>query len=208
MSLSLILPNIDLIKVKFIKKNKKHKMSNLKEESISSDIVFKGQLLEVRRDEAALPNGKTGIREWINHPGAVCCIPILPDGKIGMIKQYRYAVKQEMIELPAGKLDKNERPEDCALRELEEEIGYRANNLTLLTNIHPAIGFTNENMWVYLAEGLTKTESNFDSDEFIELIPKKLEDAIDMVWSGEITDVKTIIGLLWTKRVMNSKGII
>ena len=157
MSFSLILPNIDLIKVKFIKKNKKHKMSNLKEESISSDIVFKGQLLEVRRDEAALPNGKTGIREWINHPGAVCCIPILPDGKIGMIKQYRYAVRQEMIELPAGKLDKSERPEDCALRELEEEIGYRANNLTLLTNIHPAIGFTNENMWVYLAEGLTKT---------------------------------------------------
>jgi len=208
MSFSLILPNIDPIKVKFIKKNKKHKMSNLNEESISSDIVFKGQLLEVRRDEAALPNGKTGIREWINHPGAVCCIPILPDGKIGMIKQYRYAVRQEMIELPAGKLDKSERPEDCALRELEEEIGYRANNLTLLTNIHPAIGFTNENMWVYLAEDLTKTESNLDSDEFIELIPKKLEDAVDMIWSGEITDVKTIIGLLWTKKVMNSKRII
>ena len=183
-------------------------MSNLKERPISSDIVFKGQLLEVRRDEAVLPNGEIGIREWIKHPGAVCCIPILPDGKIGMIKQYRYAVRQEMIELPAGKLDKSERPEDCALRELEEEIGYRANNLTLLTNIHPAIGFTNENMWVYLAEDLTKTESNLDSDEFIELIPKKLEDAIDMVWSGEITDVKTIIGLLWTKRVMNSKGII
>ena len=208
MSLSLILPNIDLNKVKFIKNNKKHKMSNLKERPISSDIVFKGQLLEVRRDEATLPNGEIGIREWIKHPGAVCCIPILPDGKIGMIKQYRYAVRQEMIELPAGKLDKSERPEDCALRELEEEIGYRANNLTFLTNIHPAIGFTNENMWVYLAEDLTKTESNLDSDEFIELIPKKLEDAIDMVWSGEITDVKTIIGLLWTKKVMNSKRII
>ena len=208
MSLSLILPNIDLIKVKCIKKNKKHKMSNFKERPISSDIVFKGQLLEVRRDEATLPNGEIGIREWIKHPGAVCCIPILPDGKIGMIKQYRYAVRQEMIELPAGKLDKSERPEDCALRELEEEIGYRANNLTFLTNIHPAIGFTNENMWVYLAEDLTKTESNLDSDEFIELIPKKLEDAIDMVWSGEITDVKTIVGLLWTKKVMNSKRII
>ena len=208
MSLSLILPNIDLNKVKFIKNNKKHKMSNLKERPISSDIVFKGQLLEVRRDEATLPNGEIGIREWIKHPGAVCCIPILPDGKIGMIKQYRYAVRQEMIELPAGKLDKSEGPEDCALRELEEEIGYRANNLTLLTNIHPAIGFTNENMWVYLAEDLTKTESNLDSDEFIELIPKKLEDAVDMIWSGEITDVKTIIGLLWTKKVMNSKRII
>ena len=178
-------------------------MSNLKEKPISSEIVFKGQLLELHRDEVLLPNGKTSIREWINHPGAVCIIPILPDGNIGMIKQYRYAVKQEMIELPAGKLDKREKPEDCALRELEEEIGYRAKKLTLLTNIHPAIGFANENMWLYLAEDLIKTESKLDSDEFIEFIPEKLEDAIDMVWSGKITDVKTIIGLLWAQRVMS-----
>ena len=180
-------------------------MTSLEEKTINSKIIFHGELLELYRDEVLLPNGKTDNREWINHPGAVCCIPILSDGKIALIKQYRYAVKKEMIELPAGKLDKNEIPEVCALRELEEEIGYKAKNLTLLANIHPAIGFANENMWLYLAENLIKTESSLDSDEFLELIPTKLEDAVEMVWSGKITDVKTIIGLLWAQRIFISK---
>ena len=181
-------------------------MTNLKENPIESKIVFQGELLEINCDEVLLPNGEVGIREWINHPGAVCCIPVLPDGKIALIKQYRYAVKKEMIELPAGKLDKNEIPKECALRELEEEIGYKANKLIFLTNIYPATGFANEIMWLYLAEKLIKTESNLDSDEFLELIPTKLEDAIEMVWSGEITDVKTIIGLLWAQRIFKMKG--
>ena len=177
-------------------------MNNLKEKTINSKIVFDGKLLKVYLDKVKLPNGQTNSREWINHPGAVCCIPILPDGKIAMIRQYRYAMKQVMIELPAGKLDKTETPENCALRELEEEIGYRANKLTFLTNIHPAIGFANENMWLYLAEDLEKTEPILDNDEFIELIPTKLEDAVEMTWCGDITDVKTIIGLLWAQRLL------
>ena len=180
-------------------------MTNLEEKQIKSKIVFQGELLELYRDEVLLPNGKTANREWINHPGAVCCIPILPDRKVALIKQYRYAVKKEMIELPAGKLDKNEIPEECALRELEEEIGFKVKKLTLLTKIHPAVGFANENMWLYLAENLVKTESKLDSDEFLELIPTKLEDAVEMVWSGKITDVKTIIGLLWAQRIFISK---
>ena len=109
-------------------------MTSLEEKTINSKIIFHGELLELYRDKVLLPNGKTGNREWIAHPGAVCCIPIFPDGKVALIKQYRYALKKEMIELPAGKLDKNEIPEVCALRELEEEIGYKAKNLTLLTN--------------------------------------------------------------------------
>ena len=180
-------------------------MTSLEEKTINSKIIFHGELLELYRDEVLLPNGKTDNREWINHPGAVCCIPIFSDGKVALIKQYRYALKEEMIELPAGKLDKNEIPEACALRELEEEIGYKAKKLTPLTNIHPAIGFANENMWLYLAENLIKTESSLDSDEFLELIPTKLEDAVEMVWSGKITDVKTIIGLLWAQRIFISK---
>ena len=181
-------------------------MTNLEEKLIKSKIVFQGQLLEIYRDKVLLPNGEAGIREWIDHPGAVCCIPILPSGKIALIKQYRYAVKKEMIELPAGKLDNKEIPEACALRELEEEIGYKAETLTLLTSIHPAIGFVNENMWLYLAENLVKTESNLDNDEFLDLIPTKLEDAVEMVWSGKITDVKTIIGLLWAQRIFKTRG--
>ena len=93
-------------------------MSTLKETKLSSKIIFQGRLLDVRKDEVELPNGKTSTREWINHPGAVCCIPILPDGKIALIRQYRYPVQSEMIELPAGKLNKREKPEACTLRAL------------------------------------------------------------------------------------------
>ena len=145
-------------------------MSDLKESKLSSEAIFQGRLLDVRKDEVELPNGKTSTREWINHPGAVCCVPILPDGKIALIRQYRYPVQEEMIELPAGKLDRGEEPEKCAVRELEEEIGYYPSKLTFLTHIHPAIGFANEKMWLYLAEDLEKTDSKLDEDEFLELI--------------------------------------
>ena len=190
----------DIVKFKPIKFYKKHKMTYLKEKTIQTKTVHEGTFLTLNSDKVLLPNGNTSTREWIKHPGAVCCIPILPDGKIGLIKQYRYAVKEQMIEIPAGKLDQNEKPEKCALRELEEEIGYKANKLTLLANIHPAVGFTDEKMWLYLAEDLVKTKQSLDADEFLEIIPTKLNEAVDMVWSGKITDVKTIIGILWAQR--------
>jgi len=155
-------------------------MSKLIESTLSSEIIFQGKVLDLRLDEVTLPNGK-----------------------IGLIKQFRYAIKEQVIELPAGKLDKDEKPEDCAKRELEEEIGYFANKLTFLTIIHPAIGFANEKMWIYLAEDLEQTKSKLDKDEFLQLIPTKIEDAIELIWNGTISDVKTIIGLLWTKRIFS-----
>ena len=176
-------------------------MSDLKESTISTKVVYKGDFLDVRRDKVLLPNGETGAREWVNHPGAVVIIPILPDGKIALIQQFRYAVGSEFIELPAGKLDAGEDPEKCALRELEEEIGYRANKIKFLANIHPAIGFTNEIMGVFLAENLKKTEHNRDKDEFLELVPTTLTEALNLVWENKITDVKSIIGLLWLQKI-------
>ncbi len=177
-------------------------MSKLKETQLSTEQIYKGSLLDVRRDEVSLPNGKTSAREWIKHPGAACIIPVLPDSKIALIKQYRYPVQAEIIELPAGKLDPGEDPEQCANRELEEEIGYSAGKLTFICNIHPAIGFASEKMWIYLAEELTATKENTDHDEFVELIPTGLEDAVQMVWAGKITDVKTIIGILWAEQIL------
>jgi len=176
-------------------------MSDLKESTISTTVVYKGDFLDVRQDEVLLPNGETGTREWINHPGAVVIVPILPNGEIALIKQFRYAAGSEFIELPAGKLDAGEDPEECALRELEEEIGYRANKIKFLANIHPAIGFTNEIMGVFLAENLEKTEHNRDNDEFLELVPTTLTEALNLVWENKITDVKSIIGLLWLKKI-------
>ena len=176
-------------------------MSDLKESTISTTVVYKGDFLDVRQDEVLLPNGETGTREWINHPGAVVIVPILPNGEIALIKQFRYATGSEFIELPAGKLDAGEDPEECALRELEEEIGYRANKIKFLANIHPAIGFTNEIMGVFLAENLEKTEHNRDNDEFLELVPTTLTEALNLVWENKITDVKSIIGLLWLQKI-------
>ncbi len=177
-------------------------MSKLKETQLSSESIYKGTLLDVRKDEVQLPNGKTSGREWIKHPGAACIVPVLPDGNIGLIRQYRYPVQSEMIELPAGKLDLGEDPIHCAKRELEEEIGYSARTLSFLCNIYPAIGFASEKMWIYLATNLTKTTDNSDHDEFIECMPTPLSEAVEMIWSGEITDVKTIIGLLWTEKTL------
>jgi ADP-ribose pyrophosphatase len=192
----------DIVKFNLTKFYKKYKMNHLEEKTIKTKVAHKGTFLTLNSDVVLLPNGNTSTRVWIKHPGAVCCVPILPNGKIVLIRQYRYAVKEEMIEIPAGKLDQNEIPEKCALRELEEEIGYRANKLTLLANIHPAAGFTDEKMWLYFAEDLKKTKQSLDADEFLEIIPTKLDDAVDMVWSGKITDVKTIIGILWAQRIL------
>ena len=176
-------------------------MSRLKETKISSEQKFSGRLIDLYLDQVELPNGETTTREWIDHPGAVCIIPILPDGKICLIRQFRYGPGEEFTEIPAGKLDAGEVPLDCAYRELEEETGYRTNKLTFLTNIHPAIGFSNEKMWMYLAEELELSKKKLDEDEFLELLPTPLNKALEWVFSGKITDVKTIIGIMWLKEL-------
>ncbi|MFL3005653.1 MAG: NUDIX domain-containing protein [Candidatus Neomarinimicrobiota bacterium] len=172
-------------------------MKSLEEKTIRTDKIYKGKLLDVRKDKVLLPNKKVGYREWIYHPGAACCLPVLPGNKIILIKQYRYAVKEESIEIPAGKLDLNENPKECAYRELKEETGYKARELTLLTSIYPAIGFANEIIWIYLAQNLKMGSSNTDSDEFVETMEVDLQIALDMVFKGVIKDSKTIIALMW-----------
>ena len=178
-------------------------MSKLKETQKSSEKIFSGKLIDLYFDHVELPNGKSSTREWINHPGAVCIIPILPDGNLCLIRQYRYGPRDEFIEIPAGKLDTGEDPLVCAKRELQEEIGYIAGKLTFLTNIYPAIGFSNEKMWMYLAEDLQLSNQSLDQDEFLELLPLSLEEAIDLINQGKITDVKTIIGILWLDRFLS-----
>ena len=178
-------------------------MSKLKETQKSSEKIFSGKLIDLYFDHVALPNGKSSTREWINHPGAVCIIPILPDGNLCLIRQYRYGPRDEFIEIPAGKLDAGEDPLVCAKRELKEEIGYIAGKFTFLTNIYPAIGFSNEKMWMYLAEDLQLSNQSLDQDEFLELLSLSLEEAIDLINQGKITDVKTIIGVLWLDRFLS-----
>ena len=120
-------------------------MAELKESTVSSKKVYDGSFLDVRKDIVNLPDGNTSTREWINHPGAACIIPIMSDGRLALIKQYRYPVKSIMIELPAGKLDEGEKPESCALRELEEEIGYLAEKLTFVSKLVVSVGIIHVN---------------------------------------------------------------
>jgi len=175
---------------------------HLTEKCLSSEPVFKGRLLDIYLDKVQLPDGSTSTREYTTHPGAVAMVPILPDGRIMLIRQFRYPVGKVMIEIPAGKLDPGEDYLTTARRELVEEIGYRAEKFTLLGEIDPCVGYSDEHMWICLAEDLVPMKNNLDHDEFIELLPVTLNQAVVMATDGSITDVKTIIAILWTERYL------
>ncbi|MDD3095125.1 MAG: NUDIX hydrolase [Candidatus Neomarinimicrobiota bacterium] len=170
-------------------------MENLKETTITSEKVYDGALLRVRKDTVALPDGKSSVREYIRHPGAVALIAWLPDGKLLFIRQFRYPLKRVFIELPAGKIDPGENPEQTGLRELEEETGYRAEKLRFLMRIHPCIGYSDEVIDIYEAFDLQKTECRPDEHEFMEIFSLSLTEALSMIDKGEITDVKTLAGI-------------
>ena len=170
---------------------------NLIEKEISSERVFDGVLLHVRKDEVELPNGHKSVREWIKHPGASSVIPLLPDNQIILVKQFRYPVGQVTLEVPAGKLDKvNEDPIVCAERELSEETGYTAGKIWKLTTIATTVGFSNEFIHLYAAKDLTPGKQHPDDDEFINTVKMPLTAALQLVESGKIIDAKSIISIL------------
>ena len=176
-------------------------MKDLTESKISSKKIYSGDLLKVRKDKVSLPNGSTSTREYIRHPGAVVILPLLKNWEILLIRQFRYPVGCIEVEIPAGKIDRGEKPIDAVNRELEEETGYRSSKITLLQEIHPCIGYSDERMWLYLAEDLVEGEIGGDEDEFIESIPTTLDNALKMIYNGNITDVKAIIGLFWADKL-------
>ncbi|MPS28486.1 NUDIX hydrolase [Pigmentiphaga sp.] len=166
----------------------------LREEPITSEAVFRGKLLDVRRDTVRLPGGATATREYIMHPGASMIVPMLPDGQVVLVRQYRYPMHRAFIEFPAGKIDPGEAPLATAQRELLEETGYRAGKWTELTTIHNAIAYANERIVLFLAEGLERGEQQLDEHEFLEVFTAPLEDLMAWIRQGEVTDVKTVIG--------------
>jgi ADP-ribose pyrophosphatase len=174
---------------------------HLKESRISGDIAYNGSFLKVHRDTVSLPDGKHTSREYIKHPGAVVIIPVLDDGRILLERQYRYPNDRVFIELPAGKIDPGEDPLACAMRELEEETGYTATDWQFVSTIHNAIAYSDEHLDIYLARGLTAGEAKLDDGEFIETITASVDDLLDWVRSGKITDVKTVIGAFWLDKL-------
>ena len=181
-------------------------MTQLKETKLSSKNVFKGSLMDIFVDEVQIHNGKKKVREYTKHPGAAAVIPILPDGKIGLIQHYRYPTNQIHIEVPAGKIDPGEDIKTTAKRELQEEIGYIPQKLTFLTKINPCIGYSDENIWLYLGEELERVE-HIITDESIEFYPVPFEKAVELVWTGKVTDVKSIISILWLEKLIRNNKV-
>ncbi|HFI0070490.1 TPA: NUDIX hydrolase [Streptococcus suis] len=172
---------------------------NFEEKTVQRTEIFKGHIFDVVVDDVQLPDGKISQRELVFHRGAVCVLAVTPEGKMILVKQYRKAIERAIYEIPAGKLELGEEDtlEDAALRELEEETGYSSDKLTLLADFYSAIGFCNEQIRLYLADHLVKVENPrpMDEDEIIELHEVTLEEALNLVATGEICDAKTIMAV-------------
>lgn len=168
-------------------------------EVLSHNIVYKGKIIDVFHDEVILERNVPVIREVVNHKGASAILPIDNDGKLILVRQYRHPALEKVLELPAGVLEKGEDPKVCASRELEEETGYKSDNITFLTKMYTAIGFSNEMLYIYLAENLEVGKQNFDTDEFMTIEKYTLDEAVNMIYTGDIKDSKTIVGILMYK---------
>ncbi len=169
----------------------------LAEETLESRVAFEGAFLKVFVDRVRCPDGHIAPREYLRHPGAVMMMPMLDDGRLVLERQYRYPLRASFIEFPAGKIDEGESLLGCAERELLEETGYRATEWLYLGSFHNAIGYCNEQIYVYLARGLTFDAARTDDGEVLEVFTATLDEILGWIRAGTVTDVKTIVGAYW-----------
>ena len=177
-----------------------HDDEHLAEKKISGEDVYDGIFLKMKRDTVSLPDGQHAVREYLEHPGAVAILAVLDDGRILLERQYRYPIARAVIEIPAGKLNAGEDPLLCAQRELQEETGYTAKHWSKIRRIHPVISYSTEFIDIYLAEGLSPGPARLDEEEFLDVFAAPLEELLNWVEMGKITDVKTIISTYWLER--------
>lgn len=174
---------------------------DLIERRIASEEIYRGELLHVKRDRVKLPNGREAEREWVHHPGAAAVLPLLPDGRIVLVRQYRYPIQAVTLEIPAGKLDVlGEDPLGCAKRELKEETGYEAGRYEKLLTLATTVGFSDEWIHIYLATALSPGKQSLDADEFVHVTAMPLSKAIQAVLDGHIVDSKTVAAVLFLAR--------
>jgi len=166
------------------------------EERISSETVFDGKLLRVRVDRVRTPSGRLATREVVEHPGAVAILPVLPDGRIVLVRQFRYAVGRELLEVPAGTREPGEDPRQTAIRELHEEVGYAAGSVELLLRYFISQGECNEKLIVYRATGLSDIGAKPEQDENLHAVAISPDDVPALIASHEIADAKTITAIL------------
>lgn len=172
----------------------------IEEKTLDSRRIYEGAILNLRRDRVITRNGES-YREIVEHNGGAAVVPITESGKIVMVRQYRKAFERVIMEVPAGKIEKGDDPFETVKRELKEETGYAAEKITFLTEMLPSVGYTEEAVFIYLAEGLTPGETELDENESIEVVELDFEEAFTMVMKGEIKDAKSIIAILMAKQL-------
>jgi len=166
------------------------------EKTITSKLIHQGRNFNFKIDDVQLHNGKITTREIVDHPGAIAIVPILEDGRILLVRQYRYAAGKELLEIPAGTLEKGEAPDTCARRELKEETGYTAGSMKKILAMYMVPGYSNEVIHLYFATELKAGESSMEEDEYIALEAYSPDELLEMMEKNTIEDAKTIAGVL------------
>ena len=175
------------------------------EKQLTTDKVYSGKLLNIYRDTVLLENGNTSVREIAKHPGGVCVAALEDDGSLWFVRQYRYAVGEDVLELPAGKLEPGEDPDDAIVRELKEETGCTADSIIKVSASFPSPGYTSEVLHLYVARGLHHGDQHLDEDEDLDAFRIPLADAVKMVMNGEIRDSKTQTLILMAEKILNTE---
>ena len=173
-----------------------------KEETLKSELIYKGAIMNVRKDTVTVKDGKTSFREIIEHNGGAAVVALKDDGKVVMVKQFRKPFERDVLEIPAGKIEVGEDPKETVIRELKEETGYTADSVELLCKFAPSVGYTTEVLYIYMAKGLTPGETNFDPQEALDTVEYPLEEVVEMIKEGKIIDGKTMVGILLTNQVI------
>jgi len=177
------------------------------EKQIETTEVYKGIIVNVRRDVVGLQNGNKAKREVVEHPGGVAIVPITKDNKVLMVRQYRYPMREELLEIPAGKLDDGEDPFDCAVRELSEETGCTAGTYIDLGEMYPSPGFCKETLYLYLALDLEYGKMNLDENELLSVEAIEIDELMDMIMDNKLPDAKSIVGIMKAKRFLEGPQI-